>query len=51
MQTKNKRVLNREGARELTPQKIENVVGGIRTTTVCTFDPTTRQADGDGGEC
>ncbi len=51
MQTKSKRVLSRTGARELTAEEIQNVVGGIRTTTVCSFDPKTQQPDGDPGEC
>jgi len=51
MQTNSKRVLNREGARELTPQEVVNISGGARTTTVCTFDPTTKTVDGDVGEC
>jgi hypothetical protein len=51
MQTKTQRVLNRQGARELTPEEIQNVVGGARTTTVCSWDPITQQPDGDPGEC
>jgi hypothetical protein len=46
-----KRVLSRTSARELTPKEIKNVTGGIRTTTVCTFDTTARIPDGDIGEC
>jgi hypothetical protein len=49
--TNTKRVLSRTGARELTPEEIAQVSGGIRTTTVCTFDYQTKQADGDIGEC
>jgi len=47
------RVLNRQGARELTPQEVENLSGSshVHTTTVCTFDFKTGQADGDVGEC
>ncbi|MGD0987560.1 MAG: hypothetical protein ABR874_07105 [Candidatus Sulfotelmatobacter sp.] len=51
MQTKSKRVLGREGARELTAEEIQNVVGGIHTNTACTFDSTTQKPDGDVGEC
>jgi hypothetical protein len=53
MQTKSKRVLNREGARELTPQEVENISrgGGAHTETVCSFDPVTKTPDGDVGEC
>jgi|CZKJ01.1.fsa_nt_gi hypothetical protein len=46
-----RRVLSRTAARELTPKEIEHVTGGIRTTTVCTFDANTKQPDGDVGEC
>jgi hypothetical protein len=46
-----KRVLSRTGARELTPEEIAQVSGGIGTTTVCSFDYETKQADGDIGEC
>ena len=47
------RVLNRIGARDLTLQETELVNGGnsLRTTTVCTFNETTRTRDGDPGEC
>jgi hypothetical protein len=51
MQTKTQRVLNRQGARELTPEEVQTVVGGAHTETVCTFDPITKQPDGDVGEC
>jgi hypothetical protein len=46
-----KRVLSRSGARELTPEEMEHVSGGVHTTTVCSFDPNTKQPDGDIGEC
>ena len=53
MHKNSNRVLNREGARELTQKEIENVSAGqeFRTTTMCSFDPKTQQADGDVGEC
>jgi hypothetical protein len=51
MQTNKKRVLIRRGARELTPEEIKNVSGGIHTNTVCTFDSDTKKPDGDVGEC
>jgi hypothetical protein len=46
-----RRVLSRTAARELTPKEMEHVSGGIHTNTVCTFDPNTKQPDGDVGEC
>jgi hypothetical protein len=46
-----KRVLSRTGARELTLKETEHVSGGVHTETVCSFDPTTKQPDGDIGEC
>jgi len=49
--TKNNRVLGRRGARELTPQEVDHVTGGIHTLTVCTFDEITKKPDGDVGEC
>jgi hypothetical protein len=45
------RVLNRAGARELTPKELEYVSGGVHTNTACTLDVKTKQADGDVGEC
>jgi hypothetical protein len=47
------RVLGRTGARELTPQEVENISrgGGAHTETVCSFDPVTKTPDGDVGEC
>jgi hypothetical protein len=41
------RVLCRVGARELTPQELENVAGGFMTLTVPTFDAKTKASDGD----
>ena len=49
-QTK-KRVLSRIGARLLNQQEVERVSGGVHTETLCSFNPVTRQADGDVGEC
>lgn len=48
---KDNRVLGRVGARELTPRETDHVTGGIHTLTACSFDPETRQPDGDVGEC
>ncbi len=45
------RVLNRIGARDLTPEEAEDVSGGITTKTKCTFEPITKTHDGDPGEC
>jgi hypothetical protein len=45
------RVLNRIGARELTPKEAEHVSGGVHTETVCSFNSKTKTADGDPGEC
>lgn len=45
------RVLNRIGARELTPKEVGNVSGGLHTETACTFNAKTKHADGDVGEC
>jgi hypothetical protein len=47
------RVLGRVGARELTPQEIDHVTGGVHTETVCSFNWQTHTADGDVllGEC
>ncbi len=46
------RVLVRQGARELDRQETEQVSGGLRTLTACTWDP---DFGGDGdhsiGEC
>jgi hypothetical protein len=46
------RVLVRQGARELNRQETEQVSGGLRTLTACTWDPDFG-ADGDAsiGEC
>lgn len=43
------RVLGRMGARELTEQESGQVVGGIRTLTVCSVF--NGQVDGDVSEC
>ncbi len=51
MNRDNNRVLSRTGARELTPKETEHVSGGVRTTTVCTFNSKTNLPDGDVGEC
>lgn len=51
MKTNSKRVLGRTGARELSPEEIQNVGGGAHTETMCSFDPITKQPDGDVGEC
>lgn len=47
----NNRVLIRQGARELTQQELNSVLGALHTATKCTFDPLTRHTDGDTGEC
>jgi hypothetical protein len=46
------RVLIRRGARDLTPEEVELVSGGLRTLTVCSIGPG-GQRDGDFflGEC
>ena len=43
----NNRVLGRLGARELTPEEVESVIGGTLHTNVITFNPVTGR-DGDG---
>jgi hypothetical protein len=49
------RVLNRIGARHLTPEEEAIVTGGVSfrgTTTICTLpNPTHPHGDGDPGEC
>jgi hypothetical protein len=47
------RVLGRVGARELTPQELDHVTGGVHTETVCTYNYQTHSLDGDVklGEC
>jgi hypothetical protein len=47
------RVLNRRGARQLTREEINIVLGagGIHTATLCSFNPMTKMVDGDPGEC
>jgi hypothetical protein len=43
-----KRVLARQGAKELTPSEADHVVGGLSTLTVCTIPrPGTVGCDGD----
>ena len=43
------RVLGRIGARELSPEEVEKVSGGLPVhTNVITFNPVTFQRDGDG---
>jgi len=49
--TNENRLLARRGARELIPSEVDHVTGGIHTLTLCSFDPKTRQVDGDVGEC
>ena len=49
--TNDNRLLARKGARELTPREVDHVTGGIHTLTVCSFDETTHQPDGDVNEC
>ena len=53
MNREDNRVLNRIGARDLTPKETELVNGGSgpHTTTVCTFEITAKSHDGDIGEC
>jgi len=45
--TQDTRVLGRLGARELTPRELDHVTGGLLTLTVQTFNPVTKQSDGD----
>jgi hypothetical protein len=43
-----KRVLARQGAKELAPSEADHVVGGLSTLTVCTIPrPGTHGCDGD----
>ena len=44
------RVLIRRGARELTPEEVERISGGLRTLTLCSIG-SAGQRDGDIGEC
>jgi hypothetical protein len=44
------RVLIRRGARELTPEEVERISGGLRTLTLCSIG-SSGQRDGDIGEC
>ena len=46
----NSRVLVRSGARELSRHEVEQVNGGLHTTTKCSFAPPNFR-DGDPGEC
>lgn len=50
MTTQHDRVLMRAGARELSREEVENVPGGVSTTTKCSFVPPSFK-DGDPGEC
>lgn len=51
-ETNRNRVLGRQGARELTREEIDSVAGGAaHTLTVCSWNPKTKSADGDVGEC
>ena len=47
----NDRVLARRGARDLDEQEVEQVLGGLRTTTKCSLVATTRDGDTFLGEC
>lgn len=49
----NNRVLGRSGARQLTPEEVRVICGasGIRTETLCSFNPITKKIDGDLHEC
>lgn len=43
-----KRVLGRQGAKELSPSEADHVIGGISTLSVCTIPrPGTHGCDGD----
>ena len=50
---KDNRVLSRRGARIVNEEETCHVNGGVRTTTLCTFNAITRLPDGDValGEC
>jgi len=49
MNSQDNRVLGRIGARELSPEELEKVSGGLPVhTNVITFNPVTFQRDGDG---
>lgn len=50
-QHENTRVLMRQGARDLSHEELQSVIGGVHTATKCSFDFVTRQTDGDLGEC
>ncbi len=51
MPQENNRVLNRIGARELTPQEVERVSGGHPTTTYILTSPPPYTSDCDGVDC
>lgn len=48
MKVENKRVLSRTGARELTPEEVAQISGGLLNTNVISVNPITGQRDGDG---
>jgi len=45
------RVLVRKGARELGPEELDYVCGGLGTKTKCTASPDLISTDGDTHEC
>lgn len=45
------RVLNRVGARELTPREVDHVMGAVHTETICTAGPKGIDGDVRLGEC
>lgn len=53
MSNQENRVLNRRGARQLTPEEVRIVTGtsGTGTETLCSFNPITKMVDGDLHEC
>lgn len=53
MQNDENRVLSRLGARELSPQELEGVSGGLRMAAVCTVtvNPVTGSLDSDTHPC
>lgn len=53
MSDRKDRVLGRRGARQLSPEEVRFVCGtlGIRTATLCSFNPATKATDGDINEC
>jgi hypothetical protein len=48
VKVENKRVLSRTGARELTPEEVAQISGGLLNTNVISVNPITGQRDGDG---